>query len=160
MMYHLIVRRRTVDIFERLGRGEWQAVSDDLAENVHHVFPGTHPLGGERHTRAAVAHWFERLEHLLPGHAFHVQRVISRGWPWSTWVAVQWSAHLRPQVGEPYWNHGTHWVRIRWGKVTSFHAYLDTQLIVDACNEMAQNGVTEADAWPILDSDTTTQPRP
>ena len=148
-MYHWIVRRRTVETFAQLSRGEWEAATAGLADDVWHVFPGRHPLGGERHTRAGVARWFERLDHLFPGHTFRVHRVASRGWPWDTWVAVQWSAELRPAVGEPYENHGSHWIRIRWGKVRSFHAYLDTQLIAEACEEMARAGVAEADAPPI-----------
>jgi ketosteroid isomerase-like protein len=124
-------------------------VTDHLAADVLHVFPGDHPLGGERRDRAAVVRWFERLERLFPGHAFRVQRTLSGGWPWDTWVALQWIAELRPAIGEPYTNHGTHWVRIRWGRVTSFHAYLDTQLIAEACEEMAAAGIAEAEAPPI-----------
>ncbi len=152
-MYRLIFRRGTEYMFERLSRGEWQSVVERfMAKDVHHIFPGAHPLGGERHTRAAVLLWFERLDRLFPEHTFHVHRVASCGWPWSTWVAAQWSAHLRPQGGEPYTNHGTHWIHLRWGKVTTLHAYLDTQQVAEACRGMAQRGVTEAAATPILDS--------
>ncbi len=148
-MYHQFVRRRMVRVFDQLSRGEWEAACAGLAEDVWHVFPGEHPLGGERNTRVEVMRWFERLGRLFPGHTFRVHRVVSRGWPWSTWVAVQWSAELRPAVGEPYENHGAHWLHIRWGKVRSFHAYLDTQLIAKACEEMARAGVAEAAAPPI-----------
>lgn len=150
-MYHAIVRRRAVEMFARLSRGDWDSVVSGLAPDVHHVFPGDHPLGGERHTREAVVRWFERLGRLFPGHDFQVERVASRGWPWSTWVAVQWAARLRPQVGEPYVNHGAHWIHVRWGKATYFHAYLDTQRVAAACREMAQRGVEEAAAEPIRD---------
>lgn len=138
-------------MFDRLGRSDWPTVVAQLTGDVHHVFPGDHPLGGERHTREAVLRWFERLGRLYPGHDFEVHRVVSRGWPWSTWVSIQWSAHLRPRQGEPYMNHGAHLVHIRWGKVTSFHAYLDTQLIARSCAEMAAAGIEEAAAAPIVD---------
>jgi ketosteroid isomerase-like protein len=151
-MYHAIVRRRAVGVFGRLDRGEWGSLLATLAEDVHHSFPGDHPLGGERRTRQAVLRWLERLDRLFPGHAFQVHRVSSRGWPWDTWVAVQWSARLAPQVGEPYTNHGTHWIQIRWGRVSSLHAYLDTQLIADACRSMVERGVLEAGAEPIADA--------
>ena len=150
-MYHAIVRRRTAQMFERLSAGEWEAVVEGLAEDVHHVFPGDHPLGGERRTRAAVALWFARLARLFPGHRFAVQRVTSRGWPWSTWVAVQWTAQMRPQVGDAYANEGAHWIHLRWGKATAFHAYLDTQRVAAACRTMAEAGVEEAAAPPITD---------
>jgi ketosteroid isomerase-like protein len=146
----LIVRRRVVEMFARLSRGEWESVAERFAVSVHHVFPGNHPLGGERHTREAVLRWLERLGRLYPGHEFEVHRVTASGWPWDMWIAVQWTAHLRPQAGDPYANDGAHWIRIRWGKVTCFHAYLDTQRIADACARMAELGVTEAAATPIL----------
>jgi ketosteroid isomerase-like protein len=151
-MYHAIVRRRSASMFELLSRGEWPKIVAQLANDVHHVFPGDHPLGGERHSREAVQAWFERLGRLYPGHDFEVHRVASRGWPWSTWVAIQWSARLKPQHGEPYMNHGAHWIHIEWGKVTSFHAYLDTQRIARSCAEMTAAGVDEAAATPIVDS--------
>ena len=150
-MYHAIVRRRTAQMFERLSSGDWQPAVEGLSDDVHHAFPGDHPLGGERHTREAVSAWFERLGRLFPGHEFEVHRVVSRGWPWSTWVAVQWTAELRPQVGSSYTNHGAHWLHIRWGKATYFHAYLDTQRVAVACREMADRGVEEAAAPPIVD---------
>jgi ketosteroid isomerase-like protein len=148
-VYHALVRRRTAEMFARLSRGEWDAMMAGLADGVHHVFPGDHPLGGERRTKDAIARWFERLGRLFPGHDFEVHRVISSGWPWSTWVAVEWTAHLRPQEGTAYENHGAHWIHIRWGKATYFHAYLDTALVEEACREMARRGVEEAAAAPI-----------
>jgi ketosteroid isomerase-like protein len=151
-MYHAIVRRRAAAIFEDLSRGDWRKIVADLTEDVHHLFPGDHPLGGERRTRVAVLAWFERLGRLYPGHEFDVHRIVSRGWPWNTWVSIQWSARLRPQHGEPYTNHGAHWIRIRWGKATYFHAYLDTQLIARSCAAMAAAGIDEAAAPPIVDS--------
>jgi ketosteroid isomerase-like protein len=150
-VYHAIVRRRAAEAFARLSRGEWQSIVEDLAGEVQHVFPGDHPLGGERHTDEAVLRWFERLGRLFPGHDFEVHRVVSRGWPWSTWVVVEWTAHRRPQAGEPYLNDGAHWIHIQWGKVTYFHAYLDTQRVAAACRDMADRGVEEAAAEPITD---------
>jgi ketosteroid isomerase-like protein len=98
-----------------------------------------------------VLRWFERLGRLYPGHDFDVHRVVSRGWPWETWVAIQWTARLRPAAGESYTNEGVHWIRIRWGKVTDFHAYLDTQKIAASCAAMAAAGIDEAAARPITD---------
>jgi ketosteroid isomerase-like protein len=150
-VYHAIVRRRTGAMFDLLSTGRWSEIADQLADGVHHGFPGDHPLGGERHSREAVTRWFERLGRLYPGHQFEVHNVVSRGWPWSTWVAVQWSARLTPAQGQAYTNHGTHWIHLSWGKASSFHAYLDTQLIERSCSEMVAAGVEEAGAGPITD---------
>ncbi len=138
-------------MFGLLSEGRWETIVAALAPDVHHVFPGQNPLGGERHSRDAVLLWFQRLGRLYPRHEFDVHRVVSRGWPWRTWVAIQWSAHLGPAAGEPYVNHGAHWIQIRWGKATYFHAYLDTQLIDRSCSGMAAAGIEEAAADPIVD---------
>ena len=148
-MYHAIVRRRVLGVFDQLSRGEWDPILAGLAADVHHVFPGEGPLGGERRSRDAVARWFDRLDRLFPRHDFDVHRVVSRGWPWDTWVAVEWSAQLGPQAGEAYGNDGAHWIHIAWGRVDAFHAYLDTERVTAACRGMAARGVEEAAAAPI-----------
>jgi ketosteroid isomerase-like protein len=150
-MYHAIVRRRVRGVFGQLSRGEWRDVLTGTAEALHHIFPGDHALGGERHSRRAVTRWFERLERLFPVHTSEVRRVAVRGWPWRTWVAVEWVGTLVPLVGEAYANQGSHRLEIRWGKVTGIHAYLDTQRVADACNVMVATGIEEAAAAPIVD---------
>jgi ketosteroid isomerase-like protein len=151
-VYHAIVRRRIRGVFENLNRGDWRAPLADTAEDVHHVFPGDHALGGERHSRAALERWFERLFRLFPEPRFEVRRVAARGWPWSTWVSAEWIDQVTPAGGaEPYVNHGSHWVHVRWGKVTEIHAYLDSQRVAQACEELAERGVEEAAAPPIAD---------
>jgi ketosteroid isomerase-like protein len=148
---NFIAGRRIEKTFSALSRGEWDVATAAMSADVHHVFPGDHPLGGERRSRDAVRRWFERLGRLYPGHGFEVHRVVSTGWPWDIWIAAQWTARLTPQLGEPYSNEGAHWIRVRWGRVTYFHAYLDTQLIDRACSEMAAAGIDEAAAAPIVD---------
>ena len=148
-MYRALVARRTREAFAALSRGEWQPLVKDMRDDVHHVFPGDHPLGGERRSREAVARWFERLVRLFPGHEFTVHRVHVRGGPANTWVAAQWTAQMTPQRGQAYPNDGTHWINLRWGKVAGFHAYLDTQRIAEACRAMAAAGVEEAAAPPV-----------
>jgi ketosteroid isomerase-like protein len=138
-------------MFQRVGAGDWDAVMHGLARDIHHVFPGDHPLGGERHTKPAVRLWFERLGRLFPVHEFTVHRVVSRGWPWDTWVAVAWTARLCPQRGEPYENEGAHWINLRFGRASYFHAYLDTERVAEACRQMARDGFEEAAAAPIVD---------
>ena len=145
-MYHFIVRRRAAAAFGALSRGEWQPLARMTAEDVHHVFPGDHALGGERHSREALVRWFERLYRVFPDITFTVKRVVSRGWPWSTWVAVEWSDRTR---AGGYANDGAHWIHLRWGRATYIHAYLDTQSLAAECERVAAGGVPEAAADPI-----------
>jgi ketosteroid isomerase-like protein len=148
-VYHAVVRRRVRRVFGHLSSGDWEPILAGLTDDVHHVFPGDNALGGERRSREAVGRWFDRLGRLFPVHEFDVHRISSSGWPGDTWVAVEWSARLGPQQGEPYRNDGAHWIHVRNGKVDAFHAYLDTEKISAACEAMAQAGVDEAAAPPL-----------
>lgn len=149
LTYHGMVRGRVRKVFELISRNDWQTVLRDSAEDVHHIFPGDHALGGERRSRDAVAEWSKRLERLFPGHEFKVERVAVSGWPWRTRVAVGWTAQLEPQTGPSYENEGAHWLELRWGKVTYIRAYLDSQAVALACELMAEAEVAEASAAPI-----------
>ena len=148
-MYHAIVRRKARGIFESLGRGDWREASADIADDVVHVFPGDHPLGGERHSREAMEQWFQRLFRLFPEIEFEVKRVVAKGWPWDTLISVEWSDHGKAADGETYVNEGAHWIRLRWGKGVYVHAYLDTEILAAACRRMAAAGIEEAAAPPI-----------
>ena len=136
-------------MFDAIGRGDIEAATRDLADDVHHVFPGEHPLGGERHSREAMQRWFERLFVLFPEIEFEVHRIAVRGPPWDMQIAVQWSDRGKAGDGEPYENEGAHWIRIRRGRGVYVRAYLDTERVSDACERMAAAGVEEASAPQI-----------
>lgn len=107
-------------------------------------------MGGERHSRDAVRRWFERLFRLFDLR-FDVRRVLVAGPPWDLLVGVEWIAHVTPKAGEPYVNEGAHIIRIRRGRIVYFHAYEDSQKVADACRRMADAGIEEAAATPIVD---------
>lgn len=148
-MYKTIAARRARKVFAALGTKDIDALLDGVADDVHHVFPGDHPLGGERHSSEAMRRWFERLYTLFPEIDFQVQRVAVRGWPWDMSVAVQWTDRGRAADGEPYENQGAHWIRLQRGKATLIRAYLDTEKVSEGCRRMAAGGIAEAAAPPI-----------
>jgi ketosteroid isomerase-like protein len=150
-MYHALVRRRVRRAFEQIGEDGWRAALRNASEAIHHSFAGRHALGGERHSRQVLEQWFERVERLFPGMTFEVRHVASVGWPWSTWVAVEWTNRATAADGEPYFNHGTHWAHVRWGTLTRLHGFPDTQHVEEACRRMAASGIEEAAAEPIED---------
>jgi ketosteroid isomerase-like protein len=148
-MYKAIARRKARATFEALSRGDWQAALDDVAPDVHHVFAGDNAIGGERHSKEAMGRWFERLYRLIPELHFDIERIVVRGWPWDLTVAVEWSDHGRASDGVPYENQGAHWIRIRRGKATYIHGYLDTEKVTAICDRLAAAGVEEAAAPPV-----------
>jgi ketosteroid isomerase-like protein len=147
--YHALVRRRIRRVYANLSKGNYAPLINGVAADVHHLFPGDHPLGGERHSREALERWFERVYRLFPNLSFEVEEVISRGWPGNTVAAVQWVDYATPQDGEPYVNQGTHFVRFRWGRLVYIHADLASQRVAETCRRLADKGVEEAAAAPI-----------
>jgi ketosteroid isomerase-like protein len=148
-MYKAIARRLVSRNFAALSRGDWEAAVKDVAPDVHHVFPGDNAIGGERHSKEAMGRWFERLFRLIPELRFEVRNVAVRGWPWDMMVAVEWVDYGRAVDGVPYANEGAHWIRIRRGKATYIHAFLDTEKVTQICDRLAAAGVEEAAAEPI-----------
>jgi ketosteroid isomerase-like protein len=151
-MYKRIAARRARKVFANLSAGDDAAVMKDMADDVHHIFPGDNALGGERHSREAFGRWLERVRELFPELKFEVHRVAVKGPPWDMWVAVQWTDHGRAADGEPYRNRGAHWIRIRRGRGVHVQAYLDTDVVSAACLRMARAGIEEATAPPITDA--------
>ncbi len=100
-MYKAIARRKVTQLFDALGRGDWEAAMADVAPDVHHVFPGDNAIGGERHSREAMERWFARLYRLIPEIQFEVRKVSVRGWPWDMLVAVEWPTAGGPATGAP-----------------------------------------------------------
>jgi ketosteroid isomerase-like protein len=149
-MYHTIVRRLARRNFKNVSEGNFEAALSNVAEDVHHVFPGENAIGGERHSREAMRRWFQRLYRLFPGLDIEVKRVASRGWPWDTVVAVEWIDRAQPRDGMPYENEGAHFIRIRWGRAVYIHAYLDTERVNETLDRLAAKGVAEAAAEPIV----------
>ena len=136
--------------FGRLSAGDYQTLLKACASDVEHTFSGDHALGGTRHSREALGRWFERLYRLFPGLNFEVKRVLVRGWPWRTVAVIEWVDRARPADGVPYVNEGTHVLRFSWGRLVGLHAYLDTQKVEEVCERLAEAGIEEASAPPIL----------
>lgn len=63
---------------------------------------------------------------------------------------IEWVDRARPADGLPYLNEGTHVLRFSWGQLVGLHAYLDTQQVAEVLERLAQGGIEEAAAPPIL----------
>ena len=151
MVYHAIVRRKLIQVFEELGTGNYLYILAGLAPQFEHSFAGNHPLGGTRHSVEAMRDWFERLFRLFPGINFAIKHIAVSGPPWATTAVIEWHDKATTAAGQPYDNDGVHVARLRWGKLHSLHAYPDTAIIVEACRAMASSGIAEAEASLIED---------
>jgi ketosteroid isomerase-like protein len=148
-MYKTITKRRVRGLFAALGRGDWETAIADVAADVHHIFPGDNAIGGERHSKEAMGRWLQRVYRLIPELRFEVRNVAVKGPPWNMMVAVEWTDSGRAADGVAYENEGAHWIRLRNGKATYIHAFLDTEKVTETCRRLAASGIDEAAAEPI-----------
>jgi ketosteroid isomerase-like protein len=149
-MYHYLARRRIERMFAALSNGDFEPALAGLAPRFEQVFAGDHPLGGSRHTVASFRLWFQRMYRLFPNLAFHVTATAASGPPWNMTLVAEWIDRATPADGGPYENRGVHVLRLRWGRIVSIHAYLDTQIVAETSRRLAAKGVSEAGAAPIL----------
>jgi ketosteroid isomerase-like protein len=149
-VYHTIVKKRVSSVFERLDEGDYEHTLSGLGTTIEHRFSGEHCLAGERTSATTMRYWFERLFRLFPNLHFEIHSIAASGGPWDTTVVVEWTDRATPADGGNYVNSGAHVIRMRWGKVVSIHAYLDTQVLIDTLDRMAVNGIEEAKAPPII----------
>ena len=149
-MYHTFVKKRINSVFEHLGKGDFEYALSGIGNAIEHHFAGDHCLGGRRTSVGAMRLWFERLFRLFPNLRFEVHAIEVSGGPWDTTAVAEWTDRATPADGVDYVNSGVHVIRLRWGKVSSIHAYLDTQVLIDTFSRMSANGIEEAKAPPII----------
>lgn len=146
--YHAVVRRKVLRAFRGLSRHDPGPSLSLMADDVHYTFEGAHALGGTRVTRDGVATWFARLLRLLPGQ-FVIHEITVKGWPSRTRVVTRFDHWIEPPDAPAYWAAGVQVVRLRWGKATSIHTYVDTARLERTLASMAAAGDPEAVAPPI-----------
>ncbi len=149
-MYHQIVRRNVTRGFGYVSNGQYDKLVAECVPDVVHFFAGDHALGGERHDKAALLLWLERVGRLLPGFHLTITDMLVRGMPWDTTVVVQWTGRSTLVNKHEYVQHGVHFLRLRWGRVAAFRVYVDTQELAHELVCLGEFGVAEAMAAPIV----------
>lgn len=148
-MYHSIIRRKLLLVFDELNKGNYQAILDGMAPEFEHYFSGQHALGGHRRSLDAYRRWFERLARIFPRLKFDIRNIAVSGGPWNTLAAVEWVDAIGTEDGGWHQNSGVHIIRLRWGKVTEIRIYCDTQKVAELCEIQARCGLQEALAKPL-----------
>lgn len=97
----------------------------DAAE-VSFRFPGENSWAGEFRGRAQVRQWLQRFAAV--GLQIFADEVAVTGWPWRSTVCIRGTDHLNDQSGEiVYENRYVIWGHLRWGKLTDYEVYEDTE---------------------------------
>jgi ketosteroid isomerase-like protein len=149
-MYRSIVRRQYRKAWEAMNRHDYEAIIAQLAPTFEVTFVGDTSLGGSRHTKDAMRRWFERLFRLFPDARFELRALAVDGWPWDT--RIFGSFGIRATVlGETHDNVFIHFVKMRWGQITSYSIYEDSLKFWRTARVMAAHGFAEATAPAVLD---------
>lgn len=151
-MYHAIVRRRILHVFDAVNHGDARPVLNQFARRFEHTFLGDdHALGGTRRTLAATQKWYDRLYRLLPDICFDLKEISVSGGPWNTIVVVAWEETNSGTDGVRTYNRGYHVVQLSWARATRLVICPDTAGLKTTLDRLALAGNTEAHAAPIID---------
>lgn len=108
------------------------------APDVVFRFPGQSSWSGEFHGKAQVRRWLERFAAV--GLQTEPDEIVATGWPWRTTVCIRARDHLRGPDGQlVYQNRFVIWAHLRWGRVTDYEVYEDTEKAVALDTWLAQN---------------------
>lgn len=127
MLYRWFVRKQVLT--------GWELLSDQridelpLADDVHFVYLGDHPLAADLRGADAERAWLrDELFGRLPGLRFEVEEMIIEGGPRSTRVAIRYAAVREGQLVY----RGINFARVVWGKIVEETILPDTQALAAA----------------------------
>lgn len=91
VLYRWFVRKQALAAWERLSDQRIDEIP--LADGVHFVYLGDHPLAADLRGADATRAWLRaELFRRLPGLRFEVEDMIIEGGPWSTRIATRYAA--------------------------------------------------------------------
>lgn len=129
-MYRWLVRKRAAAGWQQLSA---QQIDDaPIADDMHFVFLGDHPLAADLRGADAVRRWLrDELFRRLPGLTFVPEEILVEGGPWSTRIATRYHTE---QNGRLVYR-GAYFGRAVWGKIVEEVILPDTKAILDALGE-------------------------
>jgi len=132
-----IVRHAT----DRLNAGDVRPLLRTFRKDAIDRFPGESSWSAEYRGREQIGSFLRRF--IDAGLKLHPQEVVAKGPPWNMTVCVLFNDHLTTPEGEtPYRNRGVLYLKMRWGKVVTQEAFLDTQRVAKLDEWLAAHGKT------------------
>ena len=125
-MRQRLVARLLRHNMERIRAGDYRPTLRMDAKDVRFRFPGDSSWSGEIHGKAELERWLQRFVDV--GLQIYADEVVVKGWPWKMTVCIRGTDHLDAPSGERvYENRYVIWGHIRWGLLTDYEVYEDTQ---------------------------------
>lgn len=139
-MYKTAVRLFIRHGISRLNKGDPAFLLRLAAPDAEIAFPGDNswstmfrPVEKNRH-RHATHRGIEECRafanrYVQEGLQFEIEDILVNGGPWNTRVAVRAHDYLAGPDGDEYNNRAIAFLQIRWGKLTSWEDYEDTERV-------------------------------
>jgi hypothetical protein len=112
--------------YERLRAGDYRPTLRLDSRDVRFRFPGNNSWAGEIHGKPELERWLQRFVAL--GMQIYADEVVVKGLPWRTTICLRGHNYLRAPTGETvYENRYVIWGHAKWGLVTDYEVYEDTE---------------------------------
>jgi ketosteroid isomerase-like protein len=127
VLYRWFVRKQALRLWDRLSDQRFDDIP--IADDVHFVYLGDHPLATDLHGAAAMRGWLrDELFRRLPGLRFEVEEILVEGGPWSTRMATRYAATRDGRLVY----RGVQFTRIAWGKLVEERVLPDSKALAAA----------------------------
>ena len=127
-MYGYVVKLLIRRTLRRHQSGDVEALLRSYADDARFVFPGNNSWAGEFRGKEAIASWLRRFHEA--GLKVQPHEIVVGGPPWNTTVCVRITDRATDAGGNViYENRAVLFGKIRWGKITFYEVYEDTEKV-------------------------------
>jgi ketosteroid isomerase-like protein len=124
-MFSWIGKRMLARDMARLSAGDHRPLMRMYAKDVRFRFPGDSSWACEIEGRDELERWLRRF--VETGLEIKPDEVVVQGPPWRTTLCVRGTDRLDADGERVYENRYVIWGHMRWGRLTDYEVYEDTQ---------------------------------
>ena len=127
-MYAWLARMLVRQTIRKHQAGDVDGVLKSYAKDVRFVFPGRNSWAIDTRDKAEIGRWLRRFHEA--GLRIDVDDILVAGPPWNTRVCMHFTDHAKNADGNVvYENTGVIYGKARWGKITDYTVYEDTEKV-------------------------------
>jgi len=132
--------------YARLRAGDYRSVLRMDSRDVTLRFPGNNSWAGEFRGKPEVERWLQRF--VAAGFQIFADEIVVKGPPWNTTICLRGHDYLKSVEGQTvYENRYVIWGRAKWGLLTDYEVYEDTEKASAVDRYLAEHGDKVAAAY-------------
>lgn len=123
--------------------GDVKGLMKTYGKHVHFVFPGKNSWAIDTTDKAELEKWLHRFHRV--GLKLDVHDILVTGPPWNTRVCLAFTDHAKDSAGNVvYSNRGVIFAKGRWGKITDYTVFEDTEKVAEFDRYLAAHEKVDA----------------